>query len=357
MAFEKEKRQRGKQKMKRRIVAVLCTVFCLAFLIPSAIPAFAVGAGREVIVGGSLFGVRMHTDGVLIVGLDKVTPRDGEAPRAPAYDCGIRLKDIITEIDGKPVKDSSTVTNAIRDCKGNAITVKIKRGDTPKYFTLIPAKDKEGNYRAGIWIRDAAAGIGTVTYVDPKTGEFAGLGHGICDGETGTVLPIKRGAVSEVQLLGVVKGQKGIPGELKGTVSNAKSGALIKNTRCGVYGLFSAIPSQLCERMKVAGKQEIKEGAAPLRCAADGTVKDYEVNISKIDIDEDIKNFVVTVTDKRLLELTGGIVQGMSGSPIIQDGKLVGAVTHVLINDPTAGYGIFIENMLNAAQMPMAKAS
>ena len=340
--------------------AALCVFCCIVLVLSSGMPIFAAEAAEkgEVIVGGSLFGVQMYTEGVLVVGLDKVTPYDGGATRAPAYDCGIRMKDIITKIDGKAVKDASSVTESISKSNGKPIVLTVRRGENEKQFTLTPTKDKDGNFRAGLWIRDTAAGIGTITYVDPKTGEFAGLGHGICDGDTGALLPIRRGAVSQVEITGIVKGRKGAPGELKGAFSGSKNGALIKNTDSGVYGVFTRIPEALGDRMRLASTNELREGKELIRSAVSGCLKDYEVSISKINKDKNSnKSFVVTVTDKTLLDLTGGVIQGMSGSPIIQDGKLIGAVTHVMINDPTTGYGIFIENMLNAANIPMAKAS
>ena len=333
--------------MKKKIAALLCFAVCLAIFIPFSVGVYAAGSEREVILGGSLFGARMHTDGVLIVGLDKVSPMGNEPPKAPAYDAGLKLKDIITEINGKAVVGSQTVTEEIESSNGKAISIKIKRGETEKQLTVTPIKTKEGQYKIGIWIRDEAAGIGTVTYVLPETGEFAGLGHGICDGDTGALLPIKRGIVSETELIGIIKGQKGTPGELKGIIDSGKIGSLIKNTDHGVYGIYVSIPKSLTEKMKTADKNEIKEGKALLRSSVSGKIEDYEIDISKINRDSGTnKNFVVTITDPRLLELTGGIVQGLSGSPIIQNGKLIGAVTHVTVNDPTKGYGIFIGNML-----------
>ena len=346
-----EENGKGEKQMKRKLFAALCTVCFVSLLLPGATGAFAASEeSTEMIVGGSLFGVKMMTDGVLVVGLDKVTPEGTEAPRAPAYDCGIRLKDIITEIDGKNVKDSTTVTDSITKSNGKTLELTVKRGADEKHFKLSPVKDEKGIYRGGLWIRDTAAGIGTVTYINEKTGEFAGLGHGICDGETGTLLPIKRGSVSEVELLGIIKGKCGVPGELRGAFSGSKTGALIKNTEMGVYGIFTSVPPSLGEKMKLASPSEVHEGKAFVRSAvAGGTPEDYEIKITSVSKDgKNGKSFAITVTDKKLIALTGGIVQGMSGSPIIQDGKLIGAVTHVLINDPTNGYGIFIENMMNA---------
>ncbi len=336
----------------KKIITLLCIILCTLLLIPSSVCAHAqvAVADREVIVGGALFGARMQTDGALVVGLDKVSPQGNSTPKSPAYDGGMRLKDIIIEINGKTVVSGKTVAEEINGCNGSEITVKVKRNGIEKMLRISPIKDKEGKYKAGIWIRDEASGIGTITYIIPETGEFAGLGHGICDGDTGALLPIKRGVVSDAELLGVIKGKSGSPGELKGAIGLAKKGALIKNTECGVYGIFAHIPDSLSTRIKVAGKNEITEGKATLRCSVSGTVEDYEITVSRINnLDNGPKNFLITVTDPRLIELTGGIVQGLSGSPIIQNGKLVGAVTHVKIAEPTEGYGIFIENMLNAA--------
>lgn len=341
--------------MKKKISAILCLAVCIILMLPSGVYA---ESGREVIAGGALFGAKINTDGALVVGLDKVSPQGNGCPKAPAYEGGIRMKDVIIEINGKQVVGGKTVTDEISGCSGSEITLKVRRGDSVKTLRITPIKDKDGKYRVGMWIRDEASGIGTVTYIIPETGEFAGLGHGICDGETGALLPIKRGVVSDAELIGIIKGQKGTPGELKGTIGSIKKGSLIKNTECGVYGIFANIPKELNEKMKVASKNEITEGKATVRCSASGKIEDYEIEISKLNkTDAVTKNFEITVTDPRLLDLTGGIVQGLSGSPIIQNGKLVGAVTHVKIADPTSGYGIFIENMLNTATPPIRKAS
>ena len=352
-----------KTKLKKG-VGLLCACLALASLsltawaAPTSLASQAPSHGEEVIVGGCLFGVRMYTEGVMVVGLDKISAKAGQSSHSPAHEAGIRMKDILLEIDGKPVTDNESVTRSITESGGRTLTVRLRRDGKDLTLSLTPALNAEGKYAAGFWLRDAAAGVGTVTYVKPQTGEFGGLGHGICDGDTGALLPLKRGAVSEVELLGIVKGQRGTPGEVKGAFSGGKCGALIRNTPCGAYGVFTTVPASLGERMKTASRDEIKEGGALLRCAVDGTVRDYSVNISAINHGrENGKNFTVTIMDSSLLAITGGIVQGMSGSPIIQNGKLVGAVTHVTINDPTQGYGIFIENMLKAENLSIALAS
>jgi stage IV sporulation protein B len=224
-------------------------------------------------------------------------------------------------------------------------------------FALSAVKDKNGDYKGGLWVRDSIAGIGTVTFIDPKTGNFAGLGHGICDPDTGTLIPVKEGGVYGVVLNDIKKGNKGKPGVLRGCLDQSIKGKVKKNANSGVYGNLSKLPEDAIT-IDVARKNEVKTGKASVICSLDGKVREYEASIEKIiSADGAVKNFLIKITDQRLLALTGGIVQGMSGSPIIQDGKLVGAVTHVMVADPTEGYGIFIENMLAAAQMPMAKAS
>ena len=230
------------------------------------------------------------------------------------------------------------------------MTFTVLRAGKEKELSVTPLKSKDGMYRIGIWLRDNAAGIGTMTYIIPDTLEFAGLGHGICDGETMSLMPLLRGSVSEVELSSVIKGQSGIPGELKGSFRGGKPGSLISNKSTGEYGVLITLPQGVGEKLSVAAENEIKEGDAIVRCSVSGSVRDYTVRISKINCHSDNgKNFVVEVTDPALLEITGGIVQGMSGSPLIQNGKLIGAVTHVMVNNPTTGYGIFIGNMLDNA--------
>ena len=198
-------------------------------------------------------------------------------------------------------------------------------------------------------MRDSASGIGTVTFVDPESGLFGGLGHGVCDGDTGALVPLSRGSVLSVDLKGAVRGECGKPGELRGSFTGKRLGAVVTNSECGVFGILAKAPETPYAPMPVATAREVKEGSATVLCTLDGEgIREYAVEISHIDHSaRPTKSFTVRVTDPALLEKTGGIVQGMSGSPIIQNGKLVGAVTHVLINDPTTGYGIFIENMLN----------
>ena len=308
--------------------------------------------------GGMPFGVKFFTEGVSIVGFGEVEA--GGKTVNPASDAGLKAKDVITGINGEPIQNAAHLTKAIEGCNGNAIQLTCRRAGKEFKVKLTPVySEAESRYKTGIWVRDCGAGIGTVTFIMPETGAFAGLGHGICDADTGEVIAMKRGTVSNVTISSVVKGAQGAPGELKGYFNAGKIGALLGNSPCGVWGVFSQAPEVAEEPMELGLRDEIAEGDAYILCTLDNNqICRYRVRISNINREATAsKCFTVKVTDPTLIEKTGGIVQGMSGSPIIQNGKLVGAVTHVLINDPTTGYGIFIENMLNAAQMPMAKAS
>ncbi len=302
--------------------------------------------------GGMPFGAKMFTDGLIVVGFSEVDCESGS--KQPAYDAGIRMHDVILKIDGEPVASAAHMSEIVSASDGRALDFTVRRGDAEMEFSLTPSfSTGEQTYKTGMWVRDNTAGIGTVTYIDPSTGAFAGLGHGICDGETGALLPLSRGMIANVSISGVRRGTSGTPGELKGYFSSGKIGALLGNTSAGVYGILSEIPEGVSKdtALPIALKDEIRDGKAQIYCTLDENgIQSYEVTIRKIKNSMDNKCMEITVTDPRLIEITGGIVQGMSGSPIIQDGKLIGAVTHVLVSDPTKGYGIFIENMLQAAE-------
>ena len=296
--------------------------------------------------GGMPFGVKFMTAGVLIVGFHE--PSSGTNPAAV---CGLRCNDIILEIDDIRISSAAELNETIEKSGGKALQIRYSRNGSEYTATLTPVwSDSEGRYVSGIYVRDSGAGIGTVTFIVPDSLSFAGLGHGICDSETGELIPMQRGSVVGVTISGVVKGLSGSPGEVKGYFSSGKTGTLLGNTHCGVFGVLLALPDKLpCEPLPIGLRNEVKEGKAYIYCALDSDTNErYEIEISDIHRDSTSnKCFTVKVTDPRLLSKTGGIIQGMSGSPIIQNGKLVGAVTHVLINDPTTGYGIFIENMLD----------
>ncbi len=342
-------------KLKKRILPVLLTALVLMInpavqTIEAASP-MEMNGGEERLLypGGMPFGVKFYTDGLVIVGFTDV-PCDG-GNRKPAYEAGLRENDVITKVNGSEVKNS---TDFLGYVTGEPLEITYERGGEEGNVVFTPVKSAEdGRYKTGMWIRDTTAGIGTVTYIIPETGEFGGLGHGICDPATGEPVNMSRGTVTDVEISGISKGISGTPGELKGFFKGEKTGVLLRNTKCGVYGVFGRIPFDKIPQpaLPIGGKDEVTEGQAWIWSTLDDNcVGRYEIRIVGIDRDcGDYRNFLIEVVDEELIGKTGGIVQGMSGSPIVQNGKLVGAVTHVLINDPCRGYGIFIENMLDAA--------
>ncbi len=306
---------------------------------------------EKLYVGGFAFGVKFGTDGVLVTGTRSFS--SGGKAVDPAGSAGIKAKDIIKKVNGKDVFSCVEISEAVNSNGSEKITFTVLREGKALDISVTPAsEDHSGLYRIGMDLKDSMAGIGTVTYVCPDTLEFGALGHGICDGSTGVIMPLRHGSAMDVGIGGVVKGKSGKPGEIKGHFLSKRIGSVRKNTDCGVFGVFTSADG-LGEPIPIGNRNDVKEGKAVIRTTlGDDGIKEYEIEISKINIDStDNKSFVIRVTDKALRERTGGIVQGMSGSPIIQNGKLVGAVTHVMVSDPTTGYGIFIENMLSEAKI------
>ena len=307
--------------------------------------------------GGTVFGLRAPLGGVLVTSLSGI-PGEADERRGPAEECGIQRGDLVTAIDGKPITEAETLCRAIGECGGKSLCLTVLRKERELTFTLTPrASATDKKYYAGLLVKDSVAGIGTLTYIDPETGSFGGLGHGVYDEAVGGLVEIERGIVTAVELSGVAPGAAGKPGELRGHLGEGKIGTLLSNTDCGVFGFLSDPPSA-DTALPLGLRGEVKIGAAEILCTVDGSRERYTIEITDLRGQKGTdKSFSIRVTDQGLLEKTGGIVQGMSGSPIIQNGKLIGAVTHVMVADPTEGYGIFIENMLSAAQMPMKKAA
>ena len=302
---------------------------------------------------GTPFGVKIFTQGVLVVGTSEVKSKDGLI--SPAKNSGIRKGDVILSVNKKAINSNEDLFRLVENCSGKVLNFEILRNNLKFNVDIEPVKDLEsGTYKLGAWVRDSSAGIGTLTFHNPETNIFGGLGHGICDIDTGDLLPLSHGDIVRASINGIIKGRKGVPGELKGYFIETEAiGSLLKNTNYGVYG---TLKDTIVETMpvKVATKQEIKLGPAQMATTVDGiTPKYYSINIQDINYNESIpcKNMVIKITDDYLLSRTGGIIQGMSGSPIIQDGKLVGAVTHVFVNDPTKGYAIFAENMVYNSEL------
>ena len=304
-----------------------------------------------VVPGGIPFGVKLFTKGVIIVGISDVKTTDGLLN--PAKQSGLQKGDIILTVNRKDVNNNEELIKIVEESNGNELSAEVIRNGMKYETNIKPVKCETDNiYKLGLWVRDSSAGIGTVTFWDEKTKIFGGLGHGICDVDTGDLLPLSHGDIIKVNINGISKGVRGNPGELKAYfIEGEPIGTLTENTYSGVYGKFSTAIS--CnEVLPVALKQQVKQGKAQILTTVYGTTPEYyDVDIININYNEQqvSKNMIIKITDDKLLSQTGGIIQGMSGSPIIQDGKIVGAVTHVLVNDPTRGYGIFIENMLDAA--------
>ena len=299
--------------------------------------------------GGTPFGIKLFTEGVMVVDIGNVDTAEGTA--CPAKTAGIQKGDILLTVDGEPISSNEQIAGIIEHSGGEALPVSLRRNDSNIKTMLVPLKSSaDGKYKSGIWVRDSSAGIGTVTYYDPDTGNFAGLGHGICDVDTGEIMPLQSGEVCNVVINSLVKGRAGTPGELRGAfASNVPCGFLHLNNEAGIFGTLLEKPNQL-DSIPIKLKQEVTAGPATILCTLDdGGIQEYSIQIDKVDLNpkQVTKNMLITVTDEKLLEKTGGIIQGMSGSPILQDGRLVGAVTHVFVNNPTKGYGIFAENMLN----------
>jgi len=308
---------------------------------------------KRVVPGGIPFGIKMLSDGVIVTSLGTVSNKGNML--TPAKDAGIRACDVIVSIDGKEMRQSSDVVAAVSKSGGRALEVVLKKGDGGvKRVKLNPVLDTSDNtYKVGIYLRDSSAGIGTVTYYDPETEVFGGLGHGVCDSETGKLITLLKGDVVGAEIDSVTKSRSGFPGQLNGHFATLyNTGSILKNDQTGVYGSLKNV-RVVGDPVPVALKQEVKTGRATILCTLSGMVpEEFEIEIEKISYNSSraVKNMVIRVTDPRLLSKAGGIVQGMSGSPILQNGKLVGAVTHVFVNDCERGYGIFAENMLESSE-------
>lgn len=306
---------------------------------------------KIVTVCGTPFGVKMFTDGVLVVDFSEIETENGR--RCPASESGLLEGDLIKAINKTDVFRNEDVAEIIEKSEGKELSFSVLRNGKAMEISLIPEmlKDQSG-YKAGFWVRDSSAGIGTLTFYDPEDLSFAGLGHAVCDIDTGTVLPFSSGEIVPAAITKIKKGVSGAPGELGGAfIGKDDLGTVKINNETGLYGTLEYTIEGI--EMPVAHKQDIYEGSAVILSTVEGTeAEEYDILIEKITLSDDslTKNMVIKVVDEELIEATGGIVQGMSGSPIIQDGKLIGAVTHVLVNDPTKGYGIFAENMLEMSK-------
>lgn len=306
----------------------------------------------KVVPMGNLIGAKLYTSGVLVVGMSEIQG-DDQQKHKPYEGSGIEEGDMIVEMDSKKIANTDELVETVNSSKGKVIQIKYVRNDETITTSIQPIKSEDNEYKLGLWVRDAAAGVGTLTFHEPSTGKFAALGHGIVDVDTGDIINIANGELVTSNLVAIKKGEKGTPGEIKGSIdSGVTIGNISKNTNFGVFGLVSNknnLNLNGAKEYEVALRSEIQTGEAEIICELENGKKEkYKIEISKIYTSNnyDNKSMMIKITDERLLQKTGGIIQGMSGSPIIQNGKFVGAITNVLVSDPTTGYAIFGDLMV-----------
>ena len=303
----------------------------------------------EVIPLGTVFGIKLFTDGVIVASLSDIYTETGVC--CPAAEAGIEPGDYLLQANGQDIPDNTALARAIGQSGGEPITFQVRR-EQEIFETQVTPVFGEGSFKTGMWVRDSAAGIGTLTFYDPASGLFAGLGHGICDMDTSGVMALKSGEPAPITLSGIVKGEENSPGQLRGYFSSDQPlGSLLQNKDTGVYCTLDN--PQEGETVEILPREEIHCGPVQLLVTLDESgPQPYDAEILQIlDLEQKTKNLVVQVTDPRLLQATGGIVQGMSGCPLLQDGKLAGAVTHVFTEDPTTGYGICAQTMWEESQI------
>lgn len=323
-----------KKFLKRRVLGLL-PALALAFALP-------VGAlAQDLVPVGEAVGIEAVTDGLLVASLSKVETASGEA--SPAADAGVLPGDVITRIDAEEVSNAEEFAKALAGLDGSSVELTVLRDEKTLQLEVTPAMDTSGVWRLGLWLRGSVSGIGTVTYYDPETGEYGALGHSITDADTGVLLPIGEGSICDASISDVQRGERGKAGELHGSYdASGKIGTVRANTEHGIFGTAEGFDGR---PLPVAETDEISDGAAVILANVSGDeVREYAVEISALDSNNE--RLLITVTDPALIEATGGIVQGMSGAPVLQNGKLIGAVTHVLVSDPTRGYGVTIAAML-----------
>lgn len=307
--------------------------------------------GQRVAIIGRCVGLKLYTKGVLVIGMNEVTSENGEKIK-PYEHTGIEIGDMIQEMNGKKIDNASDVMQVIKNSNGKEISIKYLRENNEIYTSIKPVKTKNGDYLIGLWIRDAASGIGTLTFYDEDNNYFAALGHGINDIDTGKIVNISNGELVKCKIISIVKAKDGSVGEIRGTIDDGEHiGNINRNSEIGIYG--TDINKEFVDKFKikevsVATRNEIKVGKAEIYCELENNnVEKYEIEIKKIFRGnyKDNKSMLIKITDKRLLDKTGGIIPGMSGTPILQNGKLVGAITNVLLNNPKQGYAIFADMM------------
>lgn len=305
----------------------------------------------QVAVLGEPFGMKLYTKGVLVVDIADIPTETGN--QNPAEESGLKIGDYIVTANGKKISANEDLVDVVEESQDTKIKLQILRESKQQTLYITPVLSTEtDSYKIGVWVRDSSAGIGTLTFYSPATDIICGLGHGVSDEDTGKLLKIESGEIVKARIFDVEKGEKGTPGQLKGRLTAEILGDIALNCSGGVYSVING-EITFNNLTEVALKNEVTDGDAQILCTVEDSAPrlyDCIISLKKSKLNAETQNMIVTVTDPELLEKTGGIVQGMSGSPIIQNGRLIGAVTHVLIDDPTKGYGIFAENMLETAK-------
>lgn len=309
-----------------------------------------------VIPVGSIAGVKLYTSGVLVVGMSEIEGMDHKKYK-PYENTGIKEGDTITQINNIPISSTEELMETVNQAQGKAVKVQYVQSEQTKECSIEPVQTTTNQYKLGLWVRDSAAGVGTVSFYEPSTKTFGALGHGITDIDTEKLINIASGEFVTTRILNITKGESGLPGKIQGTVENQQNiGKIYKNTKFGIYGTVDNLASlkiDTSKEMEVALRDEIQLGKATILCSLDNQkAEEYEIEIEKIykENNYDNKSMQIKVTDEKLLEKTGGIIQGMSGSPIIQNNKFVGSVTHVLVNNPQEGYAVFGDIMLKQSK-------
>ena len=306
----------------------------------------------KVVPVGQIAGLKLYTSGVLVVGMAEIKGTDNVSYK-PYENTGIEEGDMIIEVSNNEITDTQDLLKTVNSSNGNELNIKYVRDGQTLECNITPVQTSNNEYKLGLWVRDSAAGIGTMTFYEPSTGNFAALGHGISDIDTGDLVNISNGEFVTTNILSIIRGKKGTPGKIQGSIQNSSNiGTISKNTSLGIFGVIddkSTLKSSSYQELDVATRNEIELGHATILCSLDNNeVKEYSIEIEKLFLNNnyDNKSMLIKVTDEELLDNTGGIIQGMSGCPIIQNGKFIGAVTNVLVNDPTQGYGIFGDLMI-----------
>lgn len=306
----------------------------------------------EVIPVGEVIGIKLYTSGVLVVGTAKIDGADGNSYK-PYENTDIKEGDSIIKVAGEYVNSIEELINIVNRNGGNPISINYIRNNNENVAEITPVKDQQGYYKLGLWVRDSAAGVGTMTFYNEQTQTFAALGHPITDIDTGDIIQTSSGEIDDVNIISIIKGKEEEPGKLQGVIQqDSIIGSIYKNTTYGIYGIVknqANVNIDYNRRMNVAMRQEINLGEATILSDISGELKEYKIEIQKTYLNNnyDNKSMVIKVTDEELLNRTGGIIQGMSGSPVIQNGKFCGAITHVFVKNPTIGYAVFADRMIS----------